>query len=214
MAGRVKPCPKFPRSFKDEPYRAWRMALVHWVWQMRTACICESLLGAPLLEALKEGASGVWEAAVMLDPRILRSAGRPANGNYWGDPGELSGTVWYVEAVLDEEFLRKEYEYGRTARESYYKIRRNGTTSQDVISRQDRAYALAGVLGDFKLSNTARTDQLFLAVGLDGPQKANVLLQVRGDESRYHEIKQIIKDIYPFHSDKEVKLVALADAAA
>ena len=91
MAGRVKPCPKFPRSFKDEPYRAWRLGLVHWVWQMRTACICEALLGAPPLEALKDGASGVWEAAVMLDPRILRSGGRPADGNYWGDPGELSG---------------------------------------------------------------------------------------------------------------------------
>ena len=51
-------------------------------------------------------------------------------------------------------------------------------------------------------------------MGLDDPQKADVLLQVRGDESRYHEIKQIIKDTYPFHSEKEVKLVALADAAA
>ena len=81
MAGRVRPCPTFPRNLREEPYSQWRLSLVHWVWDMRTMAICESLLSAPFKEALKGGDSGVHESAIFIDPRIMSSPGRPAGTN-------------------------------------------------------------------------------------------------------------------------------------
>ena len=71
MNSRVKHCPEFPRNFKEESYRTWRLHAVHWIWQMRESMVCESLLGQSLLNALKGGAAGVYEAAIQVDPRVL-----------------------------------------------------------------------------------------------------------------------------------------------
>ena len=86
---------------------------------MRQAFVCESLLGQKLPEAPKDGAESVHEAAVRVDPRVMGHPGRPRYGLGPNDPGELSGVVWYVESELDSGYLRKEYEYGRTARANF-----------------------------------------------------------------------------------------------
>ena len=124
MNSRLKPCPEFPRDLKHKSYRFWRMELVHWVWQMREISVCESLWGTTFLTALKDGANGVHEAAILLDPRVLNHGGRPRFGFGPWDPGELSGVIWYVEAVLDSEFFKstQTHEDGRKAREDYHKV--------------------------------------------------------------------------------------------
>ena len=80
MNSRAQHCPDFPKSFKDMPYRTWRLHMVHWIWNMREAVVCESLLGSKLLAALKDGAGGVYEAAIQVDPRVLGHGGRPRFG--------------------------------------------------------------------------------------------------------------------------------------
>ena len=212
MQKRRTPCPKFPTDLNQTPYITWRMEFIHWMVEMRQAFVCEALLGSALLDALKGGAESVHDAAVRVDPRIMGHPGRPRYGMGPQDPGELSGVVWYVESELDTGYLRKEYEYGRTARANFYKVHRGSSTTHDAIQRQERAYDLAWLMGDFCLSNTSRTDEMFKCLGCSEAEKASVLMQVRGDESRYEEIKQIVKDIYPHHKEKDVKIVAMTDA--
>ena len=192
MSSRVKPCPRFPQNFRDEPYRAWRIEFVHWIWQHRLAQVCEGLLSTAFIEALKDGASGVHQAVIQIDPRVLAHPGRPRGGLGPWDPGELSGVVWYVVGVLDADFFRlyQNHEDGRRAREDYYKVTKAASeTSQSVISRQDRAYNQAQVLGNFWLSNETRTDELFRVGGLSEDQKSNVMLQVGADRSRYSKLE-------------------------
>ena len=185
---------------KDTPYREWRMEFVHWMWTMRNSAVAEGLLSNKFMEGLKDGAHGVHEAAVQVDPRVMGDHGRPRYGYGQQDPGQLSGVVWYVEAILDIEFdyKRKTHEDGRSARKAYYRVKRNNRSTAEFMSEQDQAYNLAQVLGDFWLSDSARTDQLFEALGLNPDQQQSVLMQVRGDSSKYWEIRQVIKDIYPF----------------
>ena len=185
---------------------------MHWIWQMRESMVCESLLGQSLLNALKGGAAGVYEAAIQVDPRVLGHGGRPRYGYGWNDPGELSGTVWYIEGVLDVEFFRahQSHEDGRAARESYHKVVRGHSSIQDTLSRQDRAYNLAQVLGNFWLSDESRTDELFRAVGFNEKQQQEVLIHVGGDRSRYPEIKELVRNVYV----SSVGSVGFVDGAA
>ena len=83
---------------------------MHWVWGMRQSAVCESLLAQPFLEALKGGDNGVHETAIMMDPRVMGHAGRPAGTTHPNDAGELSGVVWFVEATLDSDLRRKQHE--------------------------------------------------------------------------------------------------------
>ena len=149
MAKRIKPCPKFPKNSHEHPYLGWRLEFIHWIISMRQAFVCEALLGTPLLEALKDGAENVHQDAIKIDPRILGSPGRPRYGLGPQDPGELSGVIWYIEGHLDVSYLRKEYECGRVARSNFYKVSRGNSTTVDAINRQERAYELAWMLGDF-----------------------------------------------------------------
>ena len=68
MNSRMKPCPDFPKDLRVESYRTWRMLFVHWVCQMREIGVCESLWGPSFLAALKGGANGVHEAAILVNP--------------------------------------------------------------------------------------------------------------------------------------------------
>ena len=69
-------------------------------------------------------------------------------------------------------------------------------TTVETLAKQDKAYSIAQVLGDFWLSPSARTDKLFEALRVTEEQKKLVLLQVRGDESQYQAIKQIVKEAF------------------
>ena len=63
-------------------------------------------------------------------------------------------------------------------------------------------------------SNTDRTDQLFEPMKLTEEQRKPVMFQVRNDESQYWAIRQILKDLYPFDGDHEVKAVGFGDGLA
>ena len=170
---------------------------MHWVWGMRQSAVCESLLAQPFLEALKGGDNGVHETAIMMDPRVMGHAGRPAGTTHPNDPGELSGVVWFVEATLDADLRRKQHEEGRKARAEYHAVRRSNGTTADCITRLENTYRRAQVLGEFWQSDTARTDQLFVALQFDQKDVQQIMLQVGSDLRRYDEIKQICRDVYP-----------------
>ena len=44
MLRRVKPCPKFPKNFREESYRAWKLGFIKWVFEMRHVGVAESFL--------------------------------------------------------------------------------------------------------------------------------------------------------------------------
>ena len=94
MHQRVRPCPQFPKNIHDKPYRMWKLEFVQWIWDMRRASVSEALLKSPFVEALKNGANGVYDSVVLIDPRVLGHPGRPAGYNGPNDPGALSGVVW------------------------------------------------------------------------------------------------------------------------
>jgi hypothetical protein len=110
MASKIKNCPNFPKELKGtkgESYKEWRMGVSHWLWGQRRLGVCESMLTETYREALKDGAGGVYQSLLLIDPRILGHPGRP---RYWSganDPGELSGVVWHVEKVLDVDHQKK-----------------------------------------------------------------------------------------------------------
>ena len=113
-----------PKSIWEESYRGWKLGFVKWILEMREVFVAESLLQAPFTEALKGGEGGVHDALLLVDPRILMFGGRPKGGFGPGDPGCLSGVVWYVEDILDPDHMRRKHEYGKTAKEAYLKYRR------------------------------------------------------------------------------------------
>ena len=100
---------------------------------MRRMAVCESLLAAPFLEALKGGDDGVHDQAILVDPRVMGHPGRPAQTLGPNDPGELSGIVWFVESTLDTDLRRKQHEEGRKARLEYQKLRRGNKTTVETI---------------------------------------------------------------------------------
>ena len=44
MSRRVKPCPKFPRSIREESYRGWKLGFINWILGMRQVSVAASLL--------------------------------------------------------------------------------------------------------------------------------------------------------------------------
>ena len=80
-----------------------------------------------------------------------------------------------------------------------------------MLAEQDRAYNLAAVMGGFWLPDSLRTDQLFKAMRLTEDQRSHIVMQVRGDETQYLTIRQIVKDIYPFNNGNETKSIHFAD---
>ena len=128
MNRRVKPCPEFPKRVRDYEggYTGWRMAFVHWVWTLRRAMICESLMSTSFMEAMKGGDAGVHEQVIMIDPRILGNPGRPVGTYGPQDPGQLSGVVWFVESHMDRDHGRRITEEGQQAIDAHYAVKRDG----------------------------------------------------------------------------------------
>ena len=80
MPKRILPCPKFPKDFRSESYRAWKLTFIKWILKMRQLAVSEYLLDSAFQEALKGGEGGVHNHILLVDPRILMWGGRPRGG--------------------------------------------------------------------------------------------------------------------------------------
>ena len=209
MLKRILPCPKFPKDFRSESYRAWKLTFIKWILKMRQLAVSEYLLDSAFQEALKGGEGGVHNHILLVGPRILMWGGRPRGGLGPDDPGCLSGVVWYVEDVLDPLHLRRKHVYGKPAREAYLKYtRRPGQTTAQVISEFESLYSFAQLLAGFYQDDATRVDQLWKALALKESEEEKIKIEVRGDETAYEQICQIAKDIYPRDNEAEAKGMA------
>ena len=75
----LRPCTKFPSDTNRESYKRWRLKLGHWVWQMRRAGVCDSLLGNELLKSLEGAPQGAEQMISKLPPDYLGFPGEAPN---------------------------------------------------------------------------------------------------------------------------------------
>ncbi len=82
-----------------------------------------------------------------------------------------------------------------------------------TITELESTYADANIRADFWVSEAANTQRMFNALRLDQKQRADLLLKVDGDVTRYGDLKNLVKAV--LHSDRNSNFhagLAIADA--
>ena len=104
------------------------MKATHWLWQMRRAGVCDSLLGNELLTALKNAPAGLENLIASMDQDTLAFPGRPANVAF-GDPGQRSGIMEGI-ARLDARFLVDAFDESIIQLQRFYDLTRKGRMAE------------------------------------------------------------------------------------
>ena len=147
------PCPKFPHDMSRDSYQRWRLKLGHWVWQMRRAGVCDSLLGNELLTRLSGAPNGAEEMIAKLPPEVL---GFPGVAPNWllGFAGVRSGIMEAVN-MLDTKFGVDVFDEGIANMQRFYDLFRKGPMSY-YIADFENAYGDASVNADLMVNDSAK----------------------------------------------------------
>ena len=187
----MRPCPKFPASSEREGYRKWRMKATHWLWQMRRAGVCDSLLGNELLTALSNAPSGIENLVLSMDQDTLGFAGRPAN---WilGDPGQRSGVMEGI-ARLDARFLVDAFDESIAQLDRFYDLQRKGRMAE-YLADFLQVYSDAQIGAGLGLDDSSLTWHLLKGAHVSTEERRIIMAQVGGNYSRFQDIYNLLAD--------------------
>ena len=195
---KIEPVPEFPKDLKHESYKRWRIKFTSWIWDQRNLGICESLFAQPLKKAFRDTTHFVGKKLELIDPRLMAWPGRKKGTHGPWDPGELSGTVWFIQG-LDFHHWRDENEEGFVSIDKFEKTRHEeGKTMLDYIQEFETNYIDAQMRAGYTLGNVGRTRQFLLHSRLNADQRSRLMERVNADMTKFDELQYWAKTLYPF----------------